>query len=102
MGIFVPLILLMAFEWRAKTDDAGWAAIHRYKAHRGSEETLVASDYPIKLCAISVLIVGSAMFLLGFLQTEHMAFVFGFGGFLILLGAILYMYYQKIIKKQLQ
>src|SRR5690606_15516376 len=101
MGIFVPLILLMAFEWQTKTDDAGWASIHRYKEHRGTEEAAVASDYPIKLCAISVMIVGVAMLILSFFQTEHTWFVFGFGTVLMSLGAVLYMYYQRRLKKQL-
>lgn len=99
MGIFTPLVMLIINEWTSKHVDAGWVNIHQYKEQSIADTPMLASDYPVKLCAISVLIVGAAMLVLSLFQTTHTLVVLGFGGILITLGTILYLYYQKKHKK---
>lgn len=99
IGILIPFFMLLVVELRTQTIDQGWIAIHEYKANQVHTEQVVASEYPIKLCAISVLMVGIAMVILGFFQTDQALFVFGFGAALLLLSGIIYSLYLNRIKK---
>lgn len=102
IGILIPMILLVGFEWSHHSVDVGWEVIQRNKNSKADDVVAVASDFPIRLCAISVLIVGIVMLLLGFLQTEHKVFVMGFGASLVLLGSALYLFYKRMLSKQIR
>lgn len=102
VGILIPLAMLIVSELTAHKVDPGWLKINDHRESKIAEPEVQPSQYPLKLCAISFLIVGLVVSLLSVVQKEHMMFLLAFGILLLLAGGVLQLVYKKIIKKTLQ
>lgn len=97
IGILVPLLMLVICEVTAKSTDEGWIRIMENKAHRRDDVEVQVSHYPIKLCAISFVIVGMIVLSLSFLQQEHFTFLLSFGAVISGFGAVLLIIYKRLM-----
>lgn len=100
VGIFVPLLLLLIAELSIKEVDKGWLRIVANRQKTLSDTAVIPSQYPLKLCAISFIIVGVVISLLSFLQKSNVIFLLSFGLVLLIIGALILYLYKIILAKQ--
>lgn len=99
VGILVPLAMLFIAELMLKDVDKGWLKIIAHRESKIGTETTQPSQYPLKLCGISFLIVGLVVSLLSLVQREHFVFLLSFGLVLLAFGGIIMVLYKKIMKE---
>lgn len=102
VGILVPLMMLVITELTLKKVDPGWLKINAHRESKLGAEEVKPSQYPLKLCAISFMIVGLVVSALSLVQEEHFSFLLSFGVILLAAGAAVLLVYKKTMEKAAQ
>ena len=100
IGVILPILMLIGFEWKKRGVDAGASRVlnHRAKTHQESSDENATSHFdpfPARMVMFSLLVIGCWMLILGFLSVDGCLILLSFGGSLLIMSGAIHFLIRK-------
>lgn len=91
VGVVLPILMLIAFEWKKRGTDPGAVHVDEKCSETRSQipeggDPVPFDPFPARMVMFSLLVIGLWMLMLGFRETSGRTILFSFAGLLLLMG----------------
>ncbi len=95
IGIMVPFLILLTFEFCIKTESPRWEEVTKLKVSFEKEKPADISLMPLKMIAITIAIIAVVIALLAIVNEKHMSIMIYFAIILITISFVAFRYFVK-------
>jgi Na+/proline symporter len=99
IGTTVPLGVLLVLEMTTTREHPGYAQLQVLRQHAGERKATVASGFPARLMAGSLLVLALVMLVLGLVNQKAFGLLVGFAGVLFGIGMLVFWLSHRMEKK---
>ncbi len=101
VGVILPILMLIGFEWKKRGIDAGATRVQEHgsatrQKSTGDDTTAPFDPFPARMVMYSLLVIGCWMLVLGMIEAEGRTVLLCFGSSLLIMGSIIHFFIRKL------
>lgn len=100
VGVVLPILMLIGFEWKKRGVDAGATRVQEHGAENNRKishdhSSAPFDPFPARMVMYSLFVIGGWMLVLGFLEADGRRVLLSFGGSLLIMGGVIHFFIRK-------
>lgn len=100
VGVVLPILMLIVFEWRMKGTDKGAKMVEQHPGYTEQlDQDTVFDPFPAQMVMYSLLVIGFWMIVLGIFESTNAAILYIFGGLLVAVAAAIQVFIKCKVKQ---